>query len=335
MQFLKWFLTALIIFLIGFLMVRLIGKRHVAHMSSLDLIMVSISASLLGNGLANKIGWMQAGVTAASFYAIYYVFTLLTLNNVVRRWIQDKPTVLISQGNINETGLRNARMTIAELMTQLRISGYISLADVEFAVLEDDGRVSVIPKAQKAPLSAQDLNLQKPPAIMPVPLVLSGEILKDNLRFLERDENWLTEQLHKQGLGIGDIPNLSLVQVEPTGLITIDKDEPKLLGKWLENNRSGQYDSRTQAQTAIMPSYGNIPGIAEETKKALHQLEHPQQTLPPPLLWQLSLLQQQINQLCQLQQQPQQLQTQLQQLDQLLMQIQQAQQPAQPQQPIH
>ncbi|WP_018132472.1 DUF421 domain-containing protein [Effusibacillus pohliae] len=265
MQVLMWFVNALIVFVVAFLMMKMMGKRAIAQMSAFDVIVVFVLASMLSTALTDQSKMWPILVTGVFFMLIYMAASFLLLNNNLRKAIYTKPTVLISKGNINETGLRQTRMTVPELLGILRIKGYSSVADVEFAIMEEAGDISVIPKSQSGPVTPRDLNIVKAPVALPVPVIVDGEWIDDNLAFLQKDRSWMLQQLAMLGVEQDDVPKLTLVQVEPDGRVTIDRNEPAFQGKF----QPGQFMSPEQASTAVMPSAASQPGISEATKGAL------------------------------------------------------------------
>ncbi|MFC4769161.1 DUF421 domain-containing protein [Effusibacillus consociatus] len=269
MQVLMWFVNALIVFFIAFALMRVMGKRAVAEMSAFDLIVVILLGSMLATPLSSQRSVTQTVVTGAFVALVYFAFSFLMLNNTARQALHAKPTVLISKGNINETGLRQARMTIPELLGYLRVKGYSTVADVEFAILEEMGEISVIPKSQNAPVTPKDLNIATAPASLPVPIIVEGEWLDDNLSYLQKSREWALDQLAMQAFDPEDAKKLSLVQVEPDGTLTIDINEPAFQGQF----PPGQYMSSEQASTAVMPSAATNPGISEVTKNALNKMQ--------------------------------------------------------------
>lgn len=265
MTLLLWIGQAFAVFVIAYVFMRIMGKRAVAQMSAFDLIVVILLGSMLASTLANQKTVTQTIITSVFVVLAYLIASYLMLNNNVRQAIRAKPTVLVNKGNIDEAGLRQARMTVPELLGHLRIKGYSSIADVEFAIMEEAGQLSVIPKSQKAPVTPSVLSIVTAPASLPVPIIIDGEWIDDNLSYLQLNRETALQQLGMHAIRPEDIKNLTLVQVEPNGSMTIDANEPAIQGQF----PPGQYMSAQQATTGIMPGNASTPPISEITKNAL------------------------------------------------------------------
>lgn len=186
--------TPFSVFVVGYVLLRIMGKRAVSEMSSFDLLVTIV----LGTTITEPIVTKRLGV--ASFYSvaiccIYICFSTLTLRNKLKKKLTADPTVLVEKGDINEKGLRKTRLTINELLGELRVNGISKVQDVELALMEETGKISVIPTSTARPLQPSDLNLIPPPAYVPVPLIIDGCILDQNLGYINKNRDWLFKQI--------------------------------------------------------------------------------------------------------------------------------------------
>jgi uncharacterized membrane protein YcaP (DUF421 family) len=110
------------------------------------------------------------------------------------------PSVLIENGRIMEGELKRIRYNINDLMEQLRVKNIPNIADVEFAILETGGDLSVIPKSQKRPLMPADMKLPTEYEGLPVTLIIDGYVLEKNLSSINLNKEWLGEELKKFGV---------------------------------------------------------------------------------------------------------------------------------------
>lgn len=224
-----------LIFLVGFLLLRIAGKRAVANMSNFDLFLVSSLGSSLGGFITapGSLGRTFIGVTL--LVATYLGFSFLVMNNSIRKWVLAKPSVLINKGHINERGLRDARMTIPELLGHLRIKGYPVVGDVEFAVMEEAGEISVVGKKQTTGGRA-------------IPVLLDGEWIVDNLHEAGVSKINVLSVLSQHGIEPDQVGQLTLVTVDDTGGVWYDThDRPKSGGQTPK-----QYESLDQAATGVL-----------------------------------------------------------------------------------
>lgn len=216
-------LKPLLIFVAGYIYIRLAGKKAVSEMNSFDMLFIIMLGTVFSEPILSKNPWSTL-IYGGVLMSIYFLFSRAVLNNKLRWLFISSPTVLIRNGDIDESGLRKAKITTNELIGTLRKKGYVNTADVELAVMEDMGQVSVIPKAHARPLQPSDIHLHPSPTFIPIPLIMNGEILFHNLKFLEKDEEWLNGQLQAYELNIDNISDVTLATYDQNGMLSIDTD---------------------------------------------------------------------------------------------------------------
>lgn len=244
----RFLLAPAVIFLAGFFLLRVAGKRAVANMSNFDLFLVASMGSALGGFVTNPNSLTQTLLAAGTLVLTYLGFSYLAMNNQFRKWVMAKPSVLVARGHINERGLKDARMTIPELLGHLRIKGYNAIADVEFAIMEEAGEISVIPSASVRPVHPADLHLRVPPESQPVPVVLSGDWIDDNLKVVKKDRAYVLANLRAQGIAEEKVSELTLVTVDQRGIVWVDIDDKEAAG----GEPPAQYESPDQADTGVL-----------------------------------------------------------------------------------
>ena len=210
-----------LIFVLLLAAVRFMGKRSIVritpfHMVSYIVIAV-LTALVSANVITNPVlGLIPLGVWVISTIVLEY----LALKS---KWIHDvvygKETVLIKHGRIMEQSLLKARLTGDELLRALRTKNAFSLADVEFAVLETTGDISVFMKSEKNPVTVQDLDIKVSPLTEPQTVVLDGNILYEPLASLGHNKDWLKTQLETLGVSLD---NVFIAQVDSSGELYVD-----------------------------------------------------------------------------------------------------------------
>ncbi len=210
-------------FLVGFLFLRLSGKKAVAEMHSFDLLYVFvltniISAPVVVNNLGKAI--IYAGITVI----IYKIIGRLSLHNKLRWLLYNSPTVLIRNGDIDRKGLKKVRMPVNELLSHLRVKGYTDTQNIAIAVMEDFGDISVIPKADYRPVQPNDLNLKVKKEYVPIPLIMDGQIVSHNLKYLKLDIDWLMTEVKIMG---EKVESIMLATFQENGKLFIDNNEIK------------------------------------------------------------------------------------------------------------
>lgn len=214
-------IKSVLIFVLLLAAVRFMGKRSIVritpfHMVSYIVIAV-LTALVSANVIINPVlGLIPLGVWVISTIVLEY----LALKS---KWMHDliygKETVLIKHGRIMEQNLLKARLTGDELLRALRAKNAFSLADVEFAVLETTGDISVFMKSDKNPVTVRDLEIKVSPFTEPQTVILDGNILNEPLASLGHNRDWLGIQLEKLGVSLD---NVFIAQVDSSGELYVD-----------------------------------------------------------------------------------------------------------------
>lgn len=193
------FIRAIILYIIVLIVMRLMGKREIGQLQPFELaisIMIADLASVpmteLGIPLTNGI------IPILGLLFMYMIISFLNMRNTnIRKIISGKPSILIYRGKIDEQILKKERITINELQERLRQNNIFSLAEVEYAILETSGQLTVIPKPEKRNPTLEDLNIKADYEGIPYDLVIDGKIMNENLKVLGKDTVWLEKQLQK------------------------------------------------------------------------------------------------------------------------------------------
>jgi len=121
-----------------------------------------------------------------------------------RALICGKPVILIEKGKLKEEVLRKEMYPLNDLLEQLRIKNYPDIADVEYAILETNGQLSVIPKSRKRPLNPEDMNIKTEYEGITIDIIIDGRILNNNLKLAGKDRKWLDHELGKKHINSPD-----------------------------------------------------------------------------------------------------------------------------------
>ncbi|SHE40938.1 Uncharacterized membrane protein YcaP, DUF421 family [Desulfofundulus australicus DSM 11792] len=193
--------TVLIYFVV-LLVVRLMGKREIGQLSPFDFVVAIIVAELAAIPMESTAFPLWKGIIPlVTLGVLEVVLSYLALHSpFLRRLLDGEPQVVIRNGRIVKEELRRARYNLNDLLAQLREKGIFNVEDVEFGVLETSGRLSVLPKSQKRPVTPEDLGLSTGYEGLPTILVMDGQVLRENLRVVGLDETWLKERLAAYGL---------------------------------------------------------------------------------------------------------------------------------------
>lgn len=199
---LQWFLRAIVMYSFLFILTKLMGQREIGHLTLFDFIVsISIGSIMAGALNASNIDLKGAAVTMATVASLQIFMGFASLKNAkLRRVVEEEPIILVQNGKLLENAMRKTRTNLDDLMQQLRQKGHFNLHEVEFAVLEPGGKISVLPKSQNRPVTPADLNISTGYEGYPTMLIEDGNIISDNLKRNNLSEEWLLEQLKRNNI---------------------------------------------------------------------------------------------------------------------------------------
>ncbi len=193
------FFRSIIIYIIVLIVMRLMGKREIGQMQPFELaisIMIADLASIpmtdIGIPISNGI------IPIMGLLVMHLVISVLNMKSgTLRGLICGKPTILIYRGKIDEEKLRAERLTLNELEEKLRSNNVMNLEDVEYAILETSGDISVIQKPNKRTTTPEDFDIMPEYEGISYDLVIDGKVMQDNLNKLDKSYEWLKKQTEK------------------------------------------------------------------------------------------------------------------------------------------
>ncbi|MCC9087404.1 MULTISPECIES: DUF421 domain-containing protein [Bacillus] len=198
------FLSILVELFIGFsalfFITKLLGKTQFAQITPFDFISALILGEMVGNAIFDPEVKIQHILFAVAIWGvlIYTVEWLSQRFKSIRALLEGRPTLVIDKGNIRYNRLKKNMLDLNQLQTLIRAKGHFALHEIEYAILETDGSVSVLPKMKYAPATAEDVNVKGKEVKLPRTFIIDGEILRQDLQEAGFDETWLRRQLKKQ-----------------------------------------------------------------------------------------------------------------------------------------
>jgi uncharacterized membrane protein YcaP (DUF421 family) len=189
------------------LMTGILGVKHIAQMTTFDYI-VSIVIGSVGAVLCIdvEIAWYYCVLAIAVLVSFAWVLDFFNRKTAfVRRYVTGTPTILISQGEVMFEALKHVKYNANDLLRELRFNGYFYISDIQEAILESNGQLSVLPKEAKRPITLEDMNIAKADKGIVANVIIDGKIIEGNLRAMNRTEEWLKSQLADQQVGIDRI----------------------------------------------------------------------------------------------------------------------------------
>ncbi len=193
------FVRSIILYVIVLVVMRLMGKREIGQLQPFELAIAIMIADLASVPMSEVgIPIINGIIPILSLLVMHLIISFINLKSIkMRQLICGKPSILIYRGKINEKVLIKERFTINELQERLRANNINNLADVEYAILETSGQVSIIQKPNKRTTIPEDFNIMPEYEGISYDLVVDGKIMNDNLKILNKTYGWLKKEVNK------------------------------------------------------------------------------------------------------------------------------------------
>lgn len=193
----------LIIGFIALLVVsRVIRKTQIKQLTPFDFISAIVLGELLGNAVYDPNVKLWSVIYALILWSVLMLIVEIITQkfNKSRKVIEGEPAIIIRHGQIDYKVIKREKLDINNLLSMLRQKNCFSIREVEYAILEQGGDISILKKSEYDNPKSQDLNLPFKPVFLPVSLILDGVVLKENLEAVGFDEEWLIKQVKNSGL---------------------------------------------------------------------------------------------------------------------------------------
>ena len=196
------FVRAIIIYIIVLVVMRLMGKREIGQLQPFELVISIMIADLASIPMTDTgVPIFNGIVPILGLLAMHLVITVLNIKSVsIRKITCGKPTILVYRGKIDEEALKKERFTVSELQERLRGKDVFNLGDVEYAILETSGQITVMPKPNKRTTTPEDFNIEARYEGIPYDLVVDGKVMYKNLEKIGKNYEWLRKQTRKFGI---------------------------------------------------------------------------------------------------------------------------------------
>ena len=218
-------IRTLIIYIVVILALRLMGKRQIGQLQPSELVVAMMLSELASIPLENNGTPLLTGIIPVlTLLVAETTFSFLTLKSRrIRKVLSGTPTIVVEKGKIQEKELERLRYNIDDLLEELRTSGFANILDVEYAIIESNGNLSVFPKSNKRPVTPDDLNINPAYEGIPYVLVTDGIINQKNMTYAEVTIEWLLNKLNEYN--IYDISDAFLVTLDSSGNLFVQKKE--------------------------------------------------------------------------------------------------------------
>ncbi|MCL6443978.1 MAG: DUF421 domain-containing protein [Alicyclobacillus sp.] len=236
---------------------RLAGKKF-------DVVLPSVLGTLAALfALDSQIRIEDGTIVLITWAVLSILLGLLSVaSGQLKNAVNGKPTILVERGKVQEQNLKKARMPLGDMLAMLREKGAFKLAEVEFAVLETDGQVSVLKKSESQPITPKTAGFTVQNEAAPKTLVQDGAILRNALLDSGRDAGWLQEAARAQGAN--DVGDVALAQLDATGNLYVDLYNDTILSTPSEPTQQ----TKRLLLASLKKIQADLENFALETKNA-------------------------------------------------------------------
>lgn len=196
------FVRTVILYAFVVIVMRIMGKRQIGELQPFELVTAIMLSELAAVPMQDTgIPLLHGIIPILTLMLLQITLALITLKfQSARKLICGIPSILIQDGIVDEAEMLKQRLNLDDLMEDLRISGYLNITDIEYAILENSGKLSIIPKYHSAPVVREDLYKTGEDEELPVGLILDGKLNLENLRVAGISKSWLMQRMHEQSI---------------------------------------------------------------------------------------------------------------------------------------
>ena len=205
---LNLFIRSLVLYFVLLVAMRLMGKRQLGELQPFELAITLVASDLVCIPMADaSIPILYGIIPVFSLFLVHILITKLATKSIkFRKFLNGKPIIIIEKGNVLPDVMKELNLNIDDIMEALRGAGYFNSSEVEYAILETNGNLSVMPKAQNRPLCPDDIGLKADEAQIPVAVIMEGEFVAENLAKLQGNvKAKVLQLLYGMGLNRQDV----------------------------------------------------------------------------------------------------------------------------------
>lgn len=216
-------LRCLIIYIIVLIVFRLMGKRQLGELQPFEFVLTLIIADLAVIPMSEiNVPILHGVVPLVTLSILHFLISFISRKSItLRKIISGKPVIVINPNGIDYESLKKLNMNFNDLNEALRGLNYFSLDQIQYAIVETNGKITVLPNADNAPLCATDFDIKKEESTLPIMLICDGKIMKENMRIAKLSEDFLCKEIQKAGafkikdVMIATIDNAGKMYVQP------------------------------------------------------------------------------------------------------------------------
>lgn len=235
-------LRTVILYIAVLFIIRAMGKGELSKLDPFQVVILFMIAELAAYPIETPDISIVTGLTALlTLLFLQVIFSIFSMKSLkFKNIISGKASIIIEKGKINEKEMRRLRITADDLTEQLRLKNYPSIADLDYAILEANGDMSVIPRPEKNPVTREDLGIKPGEEDLPLVLIADGKIYQRNLQKLNKDDDFIKNELSKQGYG--DLSKVFLCYSDQNGRLHVYPQLNSIQGRRSEDKDTEGWD---------------------------------------------------------------------------------------------
>lgn len=184
-----------------FLITKLLGKKQVSQLSLFDYVIgISIGNFAAEATINLESNWLNGVLAVVIFGIVAYLVSILTMKSIIaRKFFMGEPTIVIQDGKILKQSLKKIKFDINDLLEECRNNGVFDVEQINYALMEANGKLSILLKPEYQNVTIKDMNLKQEKNGLVANVIIDKKIMKDSLKSIKKDEKWLLKQLKVQG----------------------------------------------------------------------------------------------------------------------------------------
>ena len=233
MLILKTFIATISSIVVMFLISKMLGNKQISQLNLFDYINgITIGSIAAEMAIADNMKDVWISLTAMIIYGLAgFILSVLTIKSIkARHLFSGTPLLLIENGKIYPQNIKTAKLDTGDLLTQARNAGYFDISQIAYAILENNGTISFMPKTTERPITLKDLGQEREDEKLVTNVILDGVVMEGNLKYTGNDIKWLSKELHKQGISspsdvfLGTVDGNNVLTIYPQNDEKVKKD---------------------------------------------------------------------------------------------------------------
>lgn len=222
---------ALISLITLFLVTKMLGKKQVSQLSLFDYV-IGISIGNFAAEMTINIDsqYMNGVLAVIIFGAVAYLVSILTMKSIwLRRYFMGTPTIMIQDGKLLEENMKKVHFEVNDLLEECRGNGYFDLNEIEYAIMEANGKLSILPKPEYKPVTVKDMQVKAGKQGLCANVIIDGKVMPKNLENMNKDKKWLMHELKIKGYK--STKDILLATLDVNDKVTVFENNKKLKSK--------------------------------------------------------------------------------------------------------